>query len=291
MIDEFREENAALYALGLLEGPDLDAFEAALARDGALRRRVAELTETAASLALLAPAADPPRALRERILASVGTGGRRQDRRTRILKFPALLPWAAAACLAVAAGWLGQLYLTARSENAVLGDQRRIAELELRSMRNRMEAGQIVGGRQVADMNEQLSQARKAVINTAERLAAFVTADGRSRLKIATLTAMPGTSSQSLAVAVWDPAMQQGMLEVAKLPAPPPDKDYQLWVIDPSHPTPVNGGVFRVDPVSCQACVAFRPAERIGRAAKFAVSLERRGGVPRREGPIVLFGD
>jgi anti-sigma-K factor RskA len=161
----------------------------------------------------------------------------------------------------------------------------------VRSARDQMEAGKIVSGREVADMAGQLAEAREATADTADRLAAFIRSDGRSRLNVVTLTSMPGGPPQSLAVAVWDPRMQQGMLEVAKLPSLPPDKDYQLWVIDPKYPAPVNGGVFRVDPSTCQACVAFRTSEPVERAAKFAVSLEQRGGVPQRTGPIVLFGD
>jgi anti-sigma-K factor RskA len=51
----------------------------------------------------------------------------------------------------------------------------------------------------------------------------------------------------------------------------------------------VNSGVFAVDPVTGEAHVVFRADKPIKSAAKFAVSLERKGGVPSPEGPIVLL--
>jgi hypothetical protein len=62
MIDERHEELAALYALDLLEGAELTAFESALAHDAELRRLVASLRETSAALALAAPTVPAPSA-------------------------------------------------------------------------------------------------------------------------------------------------------------------------------------------------------------------------------------
>jgi anti-sigma-K factor RskA len=289
MIDERREELAALHALGLLEGPEREAFEAELARDAVLRRRVSELSEAACGLSCLARPAEPPAELRDRILGSIE---RRSpaEKPARILPFPSFLPWAIAACFAIVAAWTGQLYFVARQQNAVLDDQRRVADLELRGLRNQMEAERIVAQRQMADLSSQVADARKQADDSKAKLASYEQDTGTSRLQFTTLSAMPGDNSPKLAMAVWDPAMQQGMLEVAKLPPPPPGKDYQLWVVDPAYSKPVDGGVFQVDPVTCQACVSFRPNRLVRTPAKFAVSLERKGGVPVREGPIVMLG-
>ncbi len=81
MSDDLREELAALYAFDLLEGAEKSDFEAALARDPALRRRVAELRATAADLARLAPPAEPPPQLKERILSSLQARVPRAPRR------------------------------------------------------------------------------------------------------------------------------------------------------------------------------------------------------------------
>ena len=81
MIDERHEELAALYALDLLESAELASFESLLARDSALRDLVRELRDAGATLAHLAPHAEPPVALRARILASI-------DARTYAIGFP-----------------------------------------------------------------------------------------------------------------------------------------------------------------------------------------------------------
>ena len=91
-------------------------------------------------------------------------------------------------------------------------------------------------------------------------------------------------------MAVWDPKREEGVLAVSMLPAPAAGKDYQLWMIDPQYPSPVSGGVFEVDRATGEARVAFRAARPVKSIAKFAVSLERKGDVPEREGPIVLLG-
>jgi anti-sigma-K factor RskA len=140
----------------------------------------------------------------------------------------------------------------------------------------------------VASLNAELLASTSQLGELKERLRAE---GDLAQFKIATLASMAGNSPQALAVAVWNPSTQQGVLRVDKLPALASDKDYQLWVIDPAYPAPVDGGVFTVDPATGRAQVSFRPNQRVNHATKFAVSLERKGGVPKAEGPIVLLGD
>ena len=109
-----------------------------------------------------------------------------------------------------------------------------------------------------------------------------------ANLKIATLASLAGNTPQAIAVAVWNPVNQQGVLSVQKLPALAANKDYQLWVVDPQYPAPVNGGVFTVDPATGDARMVFHPDQPVKTAAKFAISLERKGGVPKADGTILF---
>jgi anti-sigma-K factor RskA len=68
-----------------------------------------------------------------------------------------------------------------------------------------------------------------------------------------------------------------------------PGKDYQLWVVDPKQPVPVDAGIVRVDSAGF-AKVDFKPVTDVTDASKFALSVEKEGGVPKGEGPIVLIG-
>lgn len=340
MIDERQQELAALYTLDLLEGAESSAFEAELKTNTELQALVRELRESSAAFALSAPQVAPSPELKSRVLAKIDSASAPSTAAPRNLLFfsPAvLIPWAIAAGLCIGCFWLAQLYIQTRAANSVLEDQQRIAEIEITSARNQLEAERILANRQLADATKELTQMNQQIAQSTEKMAdasrvlgetyqsldkakaelmerQTQLADATDRLavattqvaslrerlqvegdlaqfKIATLASLAGNSPQALAVAVWNPRTQQGMLRVEKLPALASDKDYQLWLIDPAFAAPVDGGVFAVDPTTGHAQVKFKPSQRVNNAAKFAVSVERKGGVPKVEGPIVLIGD
>ncbi len=109
-------------------------------------------------------------------------------------------------------------------------------------------------------------------------------------LKIATLTSKLQNGQISVGAVAWDGQAQQGFLSVEKLPPLAANQDYQLWVIDPKYPKPVDGGVVRVDE-SGNAKLTFRVQVPIRSADQFAISLERHGGVPVSEGPMVMLSN
>jgi anti-sigma-K factor RskA len=284
MIDERQEELAALHALDLLEGREKEQFVAELAGNAELRRRVAELRQAGASLAHLAPPAEPPAELKARILASASARRRPAPAEgtfappapAKVVPFPVWIPWLAAAVLALAAVWTQRLYRAAESENAELHAQQRLAQVALEEARGKL----AVADRQLADSGRQIAE-----------LGAQLKSEGDlAHFKIATLASMLGNSPAALAVAVWDPTREEGVLSVSKLPALAASKDYQLWVIDNAYAAPVSAGTFVVDPTTGEAHIVFRADKPVRSIAKFAVSLERKGGVPKPEGPIVLLG-
>lgn len=114
--------------------------------------------------------------------------------------------------------------------------------------------------------------------------------DALARMRISTLTAQVESYAKASAVIVWDPQKQRGVVKLANLPRPEAGKDYQLWVIDPKYPNPVDGGIL---PVSEDGTgrVAFIPHQPVKKADKFAISIEPAGGVPKATGPIVLVGE
>lgn len=114
--------------------------------------------------------------------------------------------------------------------------------------------------------------------------------DALSKVRIATLSAQVEAFAKGSAVVVWDPDKQRGVIRLANLPRPEAGKDYQLWVIDPKYPHPVNGGIVPVDQ-NGYARVAFTTDQPIRKADKFAISVEPAGGVPKATGPIVLLGN
>jgi anti-sigma-K factor RskA len=283
MIDERKEELAALHSLELLEGAERERFVAELTGDPDLKRLVSTLRTASSALALVAPDAEPPAELRARVLESAAatdfssslSGGLSETR--RVIPFRTWIPWLLAACVAFAAIMSDRRYNQAETQNATLREQQRLAQLALDQTRAKLDDAQRLleqSGRQIAELSANLK------------------AEGDlAHFKIAALASMLGNSPAALAVAVWDPSREEGVLTVSRLPAAASQKDYQLWVIDRQYASPVSGGTFAVDPATGEAHIVFKADKPVHSIAKFAVSLERKGGAPKPEGPIVLLSD
>lgn len=264
MSDERHEELASLHALGLLDPRERQAFERELASDAHLRRLADELAETAAALALTAPPAAPSAGLKRRVLASIDAlaprsapgSAARAPTVTAIREAPVR---AAAVHAFPVVRWLPWGIAAIFAICCGLLGQAYIAQ-------------------------------REALLAREVELAELRDRDVLAQMKIARLASLIEGSPQAVAVAVWDPQSQSGVLNVERLPPIPADRDYQLWVIDPQYPIPVDGGVFHVGEGTESLRFRFTADKPIADIAKFAVSLERKGGVPKAEGPLVLLG-
>jgi hypothetical protein len=176
-------------------------------------------------------------------------------------------PWLAAAGLALACLWLGQAVFTLRAGNAVLRDQRALADLELRSTRQQLEAERLLTRHQLAGAAKPLAQ-----------------------LQLATLAPTADFPPDAVAVVAWDPSAQEGVFHGRKMAPPAAGEAYVLWLIEPSQPHPVSAGPVAVGPET-SAHIQFRPASPIGTAARFIVTREHNAGAatrPSPQGPIVL---
>ncbi len=113
--------------------------------------------------------------------------------------------------------------------------------------------------------------------------------DVLARVQIASLSSKLENAPNANAVVVWDEKKQRGVLKVTQLPRNAENRDYQLWLVDPRYKDPVDGGVFHVANDGTLS-VEFHPHTPVREAQAFAISLERKGGVTKAEGPIVLLG-
>lgn len=89
---------------------------------------------------------------------------------------------------------------------------------------------------------------------------------------------------------IWDSENRRALLQVSNLPATPPDKEYQLWIIRNNEP--VSAGVFAVNNTSN----AFFKFEEMADARNdstraFAVTMEPEGGMPQPTGDMYLLGN
>lgn len=90
---------------------------------------------------------------------------------------------------------------------------------------------------------------------------------------------------------LWDSEQKQAVLQLANIPAPPEDKDYQLWLIK-GEQDPISAGVFNFQQPSTDL---FFKVENLDEAPSeqennFAVTLEPKGGMPQPTGDMFLFG-
>ena len=277
MITERQEEQAALHALGLLEGDERVTFESEMARNPEVRALVDSFVESSAAMALMAPQVAPPPQLKQRVLAACATqesAGAAAPAAGEIVPFPwmKVVPWMVAASIAVAATWLGVQNLALRSEVQTLSTERQLAEVAYHMAQNQLSERSLLAENMINDLGQKLRRS-----------------EDLARLKVTALASLAGNTAEAKVIAVWDPDQQTGLLTMEKLPATSDEQDYQIWVVDPAYPNPVNGGVFHVG-ADGKVALAFKPDQPIAKAAAFAISLEKKGGVPKAEGTIVLLG-
>jgi anti-sigma-K factor RskA len=121
------------------------------------------------------------------------------------------------------------------------------------------------------------------------QLADIRAADPLMQTTFYTLAPSAPAPADAKATVAWEPGSQSGVIRISNLPAPEPGKDYQLWAVDAEHKDPISAGVVRVDKNGV-AQIRFKPVEKAEHVKAFAISLEREGGVPKKEGPILLVG-
>jgi hypothetical protein len=205
--------------------------------------------DIAQALAQAVDQVDPPAALRDRVLRSVGASSSAAQSTTRsTARFPSWL--ATAALLAIAAG-LSVYSLQLRSRISTL-------EGELRDAILRADAS-----------NTQLAQVRRTVSETQSSIA-VLTAPDMARIELAGQTVAP----QAAARAFW--SRSRGLVFTASnLPALPAGKTYQLWVVTPE--SRISAGLLKPD-TSGAVNVLLNPPGNIPSATAMAVTIEPDGG-------------
>lgn len=248
MIDERMQEQASLYVLGALDEAEAREFELAARPDPELAALVRELRTVSEALAGTAAAMEPSAAVKSRLLAALDAQAAPARRQT----VTPWIAWAIAAGLGVVSFAL--LWQSNELHTQLAGQARRIDELTMSAALARAERDDL---RQTVQL-----------LRTSNRLA---------NVRIALLSSLLAASPKALAVSLWDNDRQSGVFLVRNLKPAPNNKDYQLWIIDPRYPSPVDAGVFQVDAAG-NVRVEYRAKLPIQTANQFAVTLERKGG-------------
>ncbi len=91
---------------------------------------------------------------------------------------------------------------------------------------------------------------------------------------------------QANAKVLWDTKAQQWAIYIFDLPAPPSDKDYQLWYVTKN--AKISAAVFRTNEQGRSVLKLTLPPEALVGLAATAVTLEPRGGSPQPTGKFYL---
>jgi anti-sigma-K factor RskA len=325
MIDEQTQDLVMQYVLGELDSSKAGQVRTQIESNDELKKFVFEMEETVGSLAYAARPIAAPADIPQRILRAEGGSVQvaPQAPKSKRSGFN-FIPWALAACLAIACillvldrervrdGYSKEL-AALRQTNAQTTDA--LAQLQQKSAASEKEIASFRD--KAAGLEKQLTAIQQKNVEAETELAAVKQkgaaseqavaeltqkdadaqkelADLRQRnllseVKIATLKAQVAKFQQASAVVIWDPVQRSGILELDKLPPPAPGKDYQLWVVDPSNPIPVSAGVLSIPSVGLIR-TSFHPAQPVQSAAAFAISIEKSGGSTKPEGQIILLG-
>jgi anti-sigma-K factor RskA len=247
-------EDLALYALNALEGNERAKLEEHVATCAACRLELERLRADTALLAISAAGPRPPQRARQRLLDAIAREARRQPAAPSAPSrrgWWGWMGWAAAAALLL-------LALSLRRDISMLKERLLLAR-----------------SRQV-ETTRQLDELRKIAAPIIEPEAQRVTL-------VATKTS---PQPQGKAFYLRDRASL--VFVASNMPALPPQKAYELWLI-PVTGNPIPAGVFRPDERGSASVV--NPPLPPGTAAKaFAITVESEAGSAAPTTPILMMG-
>ncbi len=249
-----REEDLELLALGVLADEECQDLRAHLASCAECSRKFAEAQGRVALFALAAPPENPPSGARERLLQKI------RAEKSAPIAVPARVA-------RPAARWWNTVWAPAAAVLAVATMLLWINDRHL---------------------DKQLENLRKAEQSYGERIKqqqALVSFFSAQDTQAVSLAPRPQVSKGAWARVRYNSRM--GMIcYTGDLPAPPPNKEYQMWIV-PMVGNPISAGAFM--PASFTGghiCMAKMP-EGISCKA-FGVTIEPMGGMPHPTGPVVL---
>jgi anti-sigma-K factor RskA len=269
------KELAPLYVLGALDEKTAHDLEASL--DGATseqRRVVARWLDVAALLPQALPLQAPPDHIKERVVNRIAE----EAQKTPIE-------------IAVEESTLKEM--AERAENKVLpfGQTRRAESRTARWILIAATALLAFTTAYFFKQNAKLARENDYLTHQRDNLSEELAASRRQVDDIVSpktkVIAMIGDEApQANAKVVWDTKAQQWVVYIFDLPAPPSDKDYQLWYVTEN--AKISAAVFRTDEQGRTVLKLTLPPDALADLAATAVTLEPRGGSPQPTGKFYL---
>src|SRR5262245_9244054 len=233
-------EDLALYALGVLKGNDLVDLEKHLADCPACRNELAQLRGDMALMSLSAGGPVPPKRSEQRLMDDIHREPRVTKARQSGRSWWGALGWLTAVVMAAAAFWFWR-----QSDSTAF---------------------------QLAKLNNQL-KAQSAELKTMREIVATLTAPDAQIVNVVDPKAPP----QPLGKAIYVRERSSLLLIASNMPALPPQKAYELWLIPANGSAPIPAGVFKPD-ARGNAMVVNPPLPPGVEAKAFAITIESEQG-------------
>ena len=246
-------EDLTLYALDALRGDERAKLEQHLATCAACRLELEQLRADTALLAMSAAGPRPPQRSRQRLMEAVA----REPRSTTGVQSSARGSWW---------GWLGWV---ATAAMIVFALSLWREDISLKAMLASARSGQ-------AESARQLDELRKIAAPIIEPAAQRVT-----------LVAVK-TSPHPQGKAFYLRSRNSLVFLASNMPALPPEKAYELWLI-PTSGNPIPAGVFKPD-ARGSASVVDPPLPPGIEAKAFAITVENQAGSEKPTTPILMMG-
>jgi len=259
--EELRSHLGA-YVLGALTPAEQAGVRAHLAVCAECTAEARALQPAAEALAWSVDPVDPPAAVRQRILSAIGAPAVTRPKATA---YRSLAPWLAAAASLALAVTLGAYASQLRGRVQTLEQQLREAILQVQA-------------------GERLTTQARLVAVDAQRQLSVIAAPDVAHIDLKGQAVAP----QATARALW--SRSRGLLLAASnLPALPPGRTYQLWVLSGKIPPISDGWIFKTD-ASGSVTAMFATPATLPAPTAMAVSIEPEGGVPLPTGALYLVG-
>lgn len=249
-------EDLALYALNALEDEDRTKLEKHLASCAECRVELERLRGDGALLALSALGPKPPARARQRLLDPIAkeeaaSPQRRAESARAGRTWSGWLGWVAAAAMVVLAVLLWKENLALKQSLVAMSDQSAQTTKELEDLR---------------------------------RIAGPILSPQAQRVTLVSVKAPPQPQGKAFYL-----RNRSSLVFVANnMPALPPQKAYELWLI-PTQGAPIPAGVFKPD--ARGGATVVNPPIPVGTQAKaFAITVESESGASAPTMPIVMMG-
>ena len=248
-------DDLALYALEELTGAERQAFEEHLAECAACRRELQAMRADLGLLALSSSGPQPPARSKQRLMRAIAAEPRGVSQPAPV---PAARSWWWSLVPALAALGLLIFGVAVWRMNAGLKDQ--LAELQNRNQD---------AATRLDRVNEELR-----LLTSPDAVHVSLTSQKAAK--------------EPAGTAIFSPERKRMMLMASNLPATPPGKAYELWVI-PVNGAPIAAGVFKPDEHGNAVLMDHTMPQGIV-AKAFAITVEDEGGSDKPTSKPILMG-